>query len=297
MKHKLIAIVGTTASGKSTLGIELAKHYGGEVISADSRQIYRYLNLGTGKVTEEEMAEVKHHLIDVKELNEPFSMGEFQPMAYAAIDGVIARGKMPLLVGGTGLYTRSVVEGYNLVDVPPNEPLRRELEGRGAEELRQILSSLGVSGVSPEASERRMIRMIEKCKAGYPAENESNPRYDVLQLGITFPREVLYKRIEERLDARIKAGMVEEVDEVMRLGATPEFLEKLGLEYRATYRYLTGKYSSFKEYRDDLLLQICHFAKRQGTWFKKEKNVIWLDVEGDIFSEAKMLIDKFINEV
>jgi len=218
-------------------------------------------------------------------------------MAYAAIDDVIARGKMPLLVGGTGLYTRSVVEGYNLVDVPPNEPLRRELEGRGAEELRQILSSLGVSGVSPEASERRMIRMIEKCKAGYPAENESNPRYDVLQLGITFPREVLYKRIEERLDARIKAGMVEEVDEVMRLGATPEFLEKLGLEYRATYRYLTGKYSSFKEYRDDLLLQICHFAKRQGTWFKKEKNVIWLDVEGDIFSEAKMLIDKFINEV
>lgn len=296
MKNKLISIVGTTASGKSSLGIELAEHYGTEIVSADSRQVYRHLDLGTGKVTPEEMARVKHHLIDILDLNEPFSMAEFQPLAYSAIDGIAARGMLPLLVGGTGLYTRSVVEGYTLVDVPPNDELRASLTAKSAAELRSILATYGVTDVAGEVSERRMIRMIEKLSAGVSAESESNPRYDVLQLGMTFERDTLYRRIGERLDARIKEGMVEEVENVLRLGATPEFLEKLGLEYRYTYRYISGQYPSFEDYRAELYKEICHFAKRQMTWFKKEKSIVWLDTSCDPFKEARELIDRFMEK-
>lgn len=295
MKHKLVAIVGTTASGKSSLGIELAKRYKSEIVSADSRQVYRHLDLGTGKVTPEEMAEVKHHLIDILDLGEPFSMAEFQSLAYDAIDDIAGRGMLPFLVGGTGLYTRSVVEGYTLVDVPPNEEMRRQLEGKSSHELRAMLASYGKVDVPSDTSERRMIRMLEKLAGGYSAESESCPRYDVLQLGITYPRDVLYRRIAERLDMRIADGMIDEVREVMRLGATAEFLEKLGLEYRYTYRYIAGKYSGFSEYRDELYREICHFAKRQMTWFRKEKSIIWLNTDGDMLAEAKALVDGFIN--
>lgn len=295
-KNKLITVVGTTASGKSSLGIDLALHYKTEIVSADSRQVYKHLDLGTGKVTPEEMALVRHHLIDLLPLNAPFSMAEFQSLAYEAIDDISARGMLPIMVGGTGLYTRSVVEGYNLVDVPPNEELRSELSTRSREELVEMLRGYGIPEPALEVSERRMIRMIEKCASGISAEAESSPRYDVLQLGLTFERETLYRRIAERLDMRIAAGMIEEVEGVMKLGATPEFLEKLGLEYRYTYRYLAGKYSSKEEYRDELYKEICHFAKRQGTWFRKEKNIVWLDSSGDYLAEAKRLIDEFIAE-
>lgn len=294
MKNKLVSIVGTTASGKSSLGIELAEHYGTEIVSADSRQVYRHLDLGTGKVTPEEMARVKHHLIDILDLNAPFSMAEFQPLAYAAIDDISSRGMLPLLVGGTGLYTRSVVEGYNLVDVPPNDELRDTLSKKSAAELRSILASYGVTEIAGEVSERRMIRMIEKLSAGVSAESESNPRYDVLQLGMTFERDTLYRRIGERLDDRIKQGMIEEVENIVKMGATPEFLEKLGLEYRYTYRYISGQYRSFEDYRAELYKEICHFAKRQMTWFKKEKSIIWLDTSKDTFDEARELIDRFM---
>lgn len=296
MKNKLVSIVGTTASGKSSLGIELAEHYHTEIVSADSRQVYRHLDLGTGKVTPEEMARVKHHLIDILNLNEPFSMAEFQTLAYEAIDDISSRGMLPLLVGGTGLYTRSVVEGYTLSDVPPNDELRASLAGKSAAELRDILATYGVSEIAGEVSERRMIRMIEKLSAGVKAESESSPRYDVLQLGMTFERDTLYRRIAERLDARINEGMIEEVKNIVRLGATPEFLEKLGLEYRYTYRYISGHYPSFEDYRAELYKEICHFAKRQMTWFRKEKNIIWLDTSRDPLAEARELIDRFMEK-
>ncbi len=296
MKNKLVSIVGTTASGKSSLGIELAEHYRTEIVSADSRQVYRHLDLGTGKVTPEEMARVRHHLIDILDLNEPFSMAEFQTLAYEAIDDISSRGMLPLLVGGTGLYTRSVVEGYTLSDVPPNDGLRASLADKSAAELRDILATYGVTEIAGEVSERRMIRMIEKLSAGVKAESESSPRYDVLQLGMTFERDTLYRRIAERLDARIGEGMIEEVENIVRLGATPEFLEKLGLEYRYTYRYISGQYPSFEDYRAELYKEICHFAKRQMTWFRKEKNIIWLDTSRDPLAEARELVDRFMEK-
>lgn len=295
-KPKLISVVGTTASGKSSLGIDLARRFWGEIISADSRQVYRHLDLGTGKVTPEEMALVKHHLIDIIDLNTPFSMAEFQSLAYDAIDGVIADGKVPMLVGGTGLYTRSVVEGYSLSDVPPNDELRRELECKSRDELLEILASYGKREIPADTSERRMIRMIEKLSGGASDEAESQPRYDVLQLGITYPREVLNKRILERLDMRISEGMIDEVRRVMTLGATPEFLEKLGLEYRYTYRYIAGLYPDFDAYHEELYREICRFAKRQMTWFRKEKSIVWLNTDGDILDEASRLVEDFLNK-
>ena len=294
-KGKLVAIVGTTASGKSSLGIDLAKHYNGEIISADSRQVYRHLDLGTGKVTKEEMAEVKHHLIDILDLNQPFSVAHFQKLAYEAIDDVLKRGHLPFLVGGTGLYARAVVEGYNLSDVPPDIEKRKMLEGLDRDELSLRLEKLGEK-VSDDEPTRRLIRRLEKLEKGVKSENLSHPRYDVLQLGLTFDREELYSRIGIRLDQRIKEGMIDEVREVVKLGATPEFLEGLGLEYRLTYRYITGKYKNFEEYREDLFKQIRHCAKRQMTWFRKEKNIVWLDSKGDYLQEAITLIDDFLKK-
>ena len=295
-KKKLVAIVGTTASGKSSLGIELAKHYGTEIVSADSRQVYRHLDLGTGKVTAEEMAEVKHRLIDIIDLGEPFSMAEFQTLAYESIDSIHALGKLPLLVGGTGLYARSVTDGYNLTDAPPNEQLRARLADKSRDELIEILRTYGDYSVDGEVSDRRIVRMIEKLDAGLSLADTAEPRYDVLKLGITFPRVVLNRRILERLDARIEEGMIEEVSRVLTLGATPEFLERLGLEYRYTYRYISGQYPSFEAYHEELYREICRFAKRQMTWFRRESDIIWLDECGDMVSEAIGYIDNFLKK-
>ena len=190
-KNKLITVIGTTASGKSSLGIELADIYGGEIVSADSRQIYRKMDLGTGKITKEEAERVKHHLIDILDPGEPFSMADFQGLAYEAIDGIINRGKLPFLVGGTGLYSRSVVEGYNLSAVAPSEELREQLLSKSREELIEILASYGLLDIPSEYSCRRLIRMIEKKQGGSECEAENKPRYDVLQLAMTFSRDVL----------------------------------------------------------------------------------------------------------
>ncbi len=294
--NKIIAIVGPTATGKSSLGIELARHYSGEIVSADSRQVYRHLDLGTGKVTREEMALVRHHLIDILDLNEPTSMADYQSLAYTALDDIISRGKLPFLVGGTGLYLRSVIDGYNLSDAEPDEALRASLSEKSRDELLGILAEYGEFEITPEVSRRRIIRMIEKLSAGFPLEDSATARYDTLKLGITFPRDVLRERILTRLDARIKEGMIDEVERVLSLGATPEFLLGLGLEYRYTYKYLNGEYSGFDEYRETLYREICKFAKRQKTWFRREEDIIWLNPEGDMTAEAIAYIDDFLKK-
>lgn len=295
-KPKLVAIVGTTASGKSSLAIDLAKMFNAEVVSADSRQIYKGLDLGTGKVTPEEIAGVPHHMLDIIEPNTPYSLAEYQKATYAVIDDIIARGKLPILVGGTGLYTRAIIEGYDLDSAEPDFALRESLEGKSADELVKILIDLGVTEISEPENPRRLIRQIEKAKSGKTTKPQNKPRYDVLQIGITFDRDILYKRIEERLDMRLNDGMVEEIKGLLDAGATPEFMEGLGLEYRYTTRYILGKYSSFEEYRAELLKEIRHFAKRQMTWFRKEKDIYWVNEKGDYLNESKKLIENFIKK-
>ena len=200
---KLIVVLGTTACGKSGLGVELAKRFGGEIVSADSRQVYRGLDLGTGKVTEEEMEGVPHHMLDVVEPNQPYSVAEFQAGAYAAIDGILSRGNTPFLVGGTGLYVRAVTEGFTFTDARPDPALRAKLEGKTTAELYALLrEKTGVTLTDGEEFNRqRLMRSVEKALSGQWESPPPRPRYDCLLLGVTFPRDVVCRRIDERLQA------------------------------------------------------------------------------------------------
>jgi tRNA dimethylallyltransferase len=288
--QKLVVILGTNASGKSDLGIRLAQHFGGEVVSADSRQVYRGLDLGSGKVTPAQAGTVKHHLIDVADLSESFSLAQYQRAAYSAIDSIGAVGKMPFLVGGTGLYISALVEGYELVDVPPNDPLRAELERLP---LAQLVERLEKSDPAAAAridknNPRRLIRAIEIASAGraHAAARKSSPRYHCLRLGLTWPLEILEGRIEKRLRERLANGMLDEVAGLRSRGVSDTRLDKLGLEYRYIARYLRGELGTLDELCLQLGIAIRQFAKGQLTWFKRDTRIIWLDPSKDYFQEA-----------
>ena len=295
--QKLIVILGTNASGKSELGVRLARQFGGEVVSADSRQVYRGLDLGSGKITEADAAGIRHHLIDVADPQETFSLAQFQTQAYSAIEEIARRGKRPLLVGGTGLYISAIVEGYELVDVPPNEALRAELASLSTEALAQRLKD-----ADPEAARRvdlsnprRLIRALEVAAAGLPhgEAQKRSPRFDCLQLGLTWPREVLAERIERRLESRLASGMIEEVVALKARGVTDDRLDRFGLEYRFIARFLRREIPSLEELRKQLGTAIRQFAKAQVTWFKRDKRILWLDPFGDCFQEACERIEKW----
>jgi tRNA dimethylallyltransferase len=288
--QKLVIILGTNASGKSPLGIRLANHLGGEIVSADSRQVYRGLDLGSGKITPADAGTVKHHLIDVVDLSEYFSLAQYQRAAYSAIDSIAGAGRMPLLVGGTGLYISAIVEGYELVDVPPNEELRTELERLPLAQLVERLEKSDPDAARrlDKSNRRRLIRAIEVAAAGraHSAAHKSSPRYDCLQLGLTWPREILGERIEKRLRERLANGMVAEVAGLRARGVPDARLEKLGLESRYITRYLRRELGSLDDLRIQLGTAIRQFAKEQMTWFKRDSRIIWLDPFGDYFREA-----------
>ena len=291
--RKLIVIVGTNASGKSGLGVELAREYGGEIVSADSRQVYAGMNLGSGKITSEEMRGVPHHLLDVRRPGEFFSMADFQALAYEAIDGILDRGRLPFLVGGTGLYVASVTEGYVLSEQKPDPALRAELETRSTLELYEMLKArVPETDVDPK-NRHRVMRMLEKLAAGDEGPAPRQPRYETLKLGVTWPREELKRRIDERLERRLKEGMTEEVRALLEEGVSEEFLVKLGLEYKYLTWYLTGR-MEYEQMKEELGLAIKRFAKRQMTWFRKEPEIVWLDMAGDPAAQARPLIDAFL---
>lgn len=296
-RPKLIVILGPTACGKSGLGVTLAKRYNGEIVSADSRQVYRGLDLGTGKIMPDEMEGVPHHLLDVAEPGEQYSVARFQQNAYAAIGDILRRERLPFLVGGTGLYLRSVAEGYVFHEAPPDPALRAELESLSTEELRQRLTARGVElDVDCFNNRPRLVRLLEKSLNGEDphAEAERDPHYDVLTLGVGYPRETVCQRIDDRLWARIDAGMLDEVANLRKNGVSDEFLDGLGLEYRYILRYLTGEISSVEELAEELGRAIKRFAKRQVSWFKKDRDVHWLDMSADPVTEASALIESFL---
>ena len=293
---KVVAVVGTNASGKSALGVELAKRYGAEIISADSRQVFRGLDLGSGKITPEEMQGVPHHLIDVREPNEFFSMADFQRMSYTAIDGILARGRLPMIVGGTGLYVDSVLDGYLLSDREPDLSYRAELEKLTTPQLYDMLLTLVPDAQVDRNNRNRVMRMIERIHDGDDAVPGKEPRYRSLRLGVSWPREVLAQRIDERLKMRVEQGMIEEVQNLMDRGATKEFLLGLGLEYRFITQYLTGAIPDRDEMLRLLAIAIKQFAKRQMTWFRRNPDIVWLDMAGDPLGQACEAIDAFLRE-
>jgi tRNA dimethylallyltransferase len=288
--QKLVVILGTNASGKSELGLRLAEHFGGEIVSADSRQVYRGLDLGSGKITPAQAARVKHHLIDVAEVSEYYSLARYQRAAYHAIDSMVSAGKLPFLVGGTGLYIRAIVEGYQLVDVPPNEELRAELESLPLPQLVERLKTSDPDAAQciDKSNRRRLIRAIEVASAGCTgaAAHTTLPRYDCLQLGLTWPRDILVERIEKRLRERLAQGMIDEVAGLRARGVSDLRLDKLGLEYRYIARYLRGELGTLDDLRVQLGIAIRQFAKEQLTWFRRDKKIIWLDPFNDYFQEA-----------
>lgn len=295
-KPKVVAVVGTNASGKSALGIRLAKQFEGEIISADSRQVFRGLDLGSGKVTTEEMQGVPHYLIDVREPGEFFSMADFQKMSYEKIDEIRARKHLPMIVGGTGLYVDSVLDGYQLSDQEPDLAYRAELEKLTTPALYAKLVTL-VPDVNVEKNNRnRVMRMLERIHDGDNAVPSKQARYDSLRLGVSWERDVLAKRIDERIRMRLEQGMIEEVQGLLDSGVSRDFLLGLGLEYRYITQYLIGEIPD----RDDMLAQLAHaikkFAKRQMTWFRRNPDIIWLDMQGDAYAQACDEIEKFLKQ-
>ena len=293
MKGKLIVIEGTNASGKSGLGVEMALRFDGEVVSADSRQVYAGLDLGSGKITKEEMRGVPHHLIDVRQPGEFFSMADFQHLAYEAIDDILSRGRVPFLVGGTGLYVDAVAEGYALSDRAPDLTLRAYLETFETPALYDMLKELLPDTDIDPKNRNRVMRAIERIKADdyHPARRE--PRYETLKLGVSWDRPTLKQRIDERLERRLSQGMVQEARGLLDAGVSEEFLMKLGLEYRYLTRYLKGELG-YEQMVLELGNAIKKFAKRQVTWFKKDPDIHWLDMHGDPEAQAEALIQAFL---
>ncbi len=295
MLPKLIVIEGTNASGKSALSVALAKKYGGEVVSADSRQVYRKMDLGSGKITREEMEGVPHHLLDVREPGEFFSMADFQRLANEAIDGILKRGHVPILCGGTGLYVDAVADGYVLSDKAPDPRVRERLETYETPALYDMLKERAPDTDIDPKNRHRVMRALEKLEAGDDAKPGKEPRYELLKFGVTWPREILKRRIDERLERRLQQGMTEEVRDLLESGVSPEFLIKLGLEYKYLTWYLTGE-MGFDQMKEELGNAIKKFAKRQMTWFRRDERIIWLDMAGDPLAQACREVDRFLGK-
>ncbi len=287
---KLIAILGPTASGKSGLGIALAQEYNGEIVSADSRQVYRGLDIGTGKITPEEQKLVPHHLLDVVDAGDDFSVAEFQKRAFAVIDTIVSREKIPFLVGGTALYAYAVINNYQFADVKANPKRRAELEKKSVSELQTILTPSHHLAASDSRNPRRLIRAIEKLEAGGGIEPKKGPqKYTALLIAISVPREELYKKIDARVDERLTQGMIEEVERLRASGISDAWLINLGLEYRWITEYLQGKWT-----RDEMVARlkgaIHAFARRQLTWWRRDKRITWVRSE----SEARAAVKNFL---
>lgn len=291
---KVVAVVGTNASGKSALGVKLARALDAEIISADSRQVFRGLDLGSGKITPQEMEGVPHHMIDVREPGEFFSMADFQRMAYAQIGEILGRDRLPMIVGGTGLYVDSVLDGYLLSDQEPDLAYRAKLEERSTPELYAMLLRLRPDAQVEKNNRNRVMRMLERLHDGDDATPGKQARYRSLRLGVSWPRDVLRERIDERIRMRLAQGMIEEVQGLLARGVSPSFLLGLGLEYRFITRYLTGEIPD----KDDMLAQLAQairkFAKRQMTWFRRNPDIVWLDMQGDPYHQALEAIQAFL---
>lgn len=279
--NKVLAIVGPTAVGKSDLAVFLAERLNGEVISADSRQVYRGLDVGSGKITAEEMRGIPHHLLDVANVNDSYSVADFKRDSIKAIDDILARGKLPILCGGTGFWIDAVARGINIPEVPPNADLRAELSKLSTEELFRRLQELDPERASNIDSKNyvRLIRAIEIAEAigSVPVTPNESPHFETCFIGITAPKAFIDARIGLRLDRRLE-GIIEEVKSLQDKGATAERLEALGLEYRHASLYLRRVYPTIEAMREKLYFDIVHYAKRQMTWFKRHKDIQWVSI-------------------
>ena len=308
--QKLIVILGQTATGKSDFAVEIAKLIGGEIISADSRQVYKGLDIGSGKITKKEMRGVPHHLLDVASPSRTFSVADFKKKSELAIKQIVKNEKVPIICGGTGFYIDSLVSGQTLPEVAPDKKLRATLEKKSAEELFKILKKLDSKRAKDidKNNPVRIIRAIEIAtaigKVPKLSKNIKAQKYDIIYIGLTLPDEILKEKICIRLLARIKSDMIKEVENLHKNGLSWKRLNDLGLEYRYVGGYIqSGEYIKNDEINtvltqdwvQKLNSEIWHYAKRQKTWFKRNKDIIWIDPR-EVYEKAKALykIKKFL---
>jgi tRNA dimethylallyltransferase len=273
---KLLVILGPTATGKSDLAVKLALKHNGEVISADSRQVYKGLNIGTGKITKEEMKGVHHWLLDVISPKETFTVVDWKKLTEEKIKTIFKRSKLPIICGGTGFYIQSVIDGITMPEVPANKTLRKKLENKNLPELLEILNKLDPRRFAEidQKNPVRLIRAIEiATKLGsVPKINKKKVPYEILQIGLL--PENIKEKIYKRLLLRIKKGMVEEAKKLHKKGLTWNRMRELGLEYRFLADFLENKITK-EEFISKLEKEIFQYSKRQMTWFKKDKRIKW----------------------
>ncbi|OGD66266.1 tRNA (adenosine(37)-N6)-dimethylallyltransferase MiaA [Candidatus Campbellbacteria bacterium RIFCSPLOWO2_02_35_12] len=278
-KIKIIIILGQTATGKSDLAARIAKKLGGEIISADSRQVYKGFDIGSGKITKKEMRGVFHYLLDVASPKRQFSAAKYKKLADNKIIKIYKTGKIPFIVGGSGFYIQTIVDGLVLPKVEPNNKLRKELEKKSAKKLFSMLKKLDKNRAKKieKDNPRRLIRAIEIAKVlGKTPKLKTNSEYEALQIGLKLPDKKLKNNIHKRLMSRIRKGMISEVKKLHAKNISWKRLESFGLEYRFIARYLQGKIKK-KEMLDELETEIWHFAKRQMRWFKRDARIKWFN--------------------
>lgn len=291
-KVKIIAVVGPTAVGKTALGIELAKRFNGEIISGDSQQVYRHLDIGTAKATLEEQAEAPHHLIDVREVDEAYSAYDFVKEASAAIEDITSRGKLPIIVGGTGLYLQSLLEGYHLGGQVNQEEVlayRQELEQLADAVLFDKIAEQSIE--IPELNRRRAIRALELATFGQDLENKETP-YDALLIGLNDDRQVLYERINHRVDVMVEKGLLDEAKWLYDNHRDVQAARAIG--YKELFPYFAGQ-ASLEESVDKLKQNTRRFAKRQLTWFRNRTAVSFYMVsESDVKKQINKAVQDFL---
>ncbi len=302
----LVAIIGPTSTGKSTLAIELARKFGGEVVSADSRQVYRYLDIGTAKPTHDELLLVPHHLIDIIDPGDDFSLAQYQALAYQTIEEIQERDRLPLLVGGSGLYVWAVLEGWKIPEVPPDLELRRRFEERAAggktdELYRELIE------VDPAAAQkidrrnvRRLIRALEVIRsAGAPfskLQGKDAPPFDILIIGLTADREELYRRVDARVDRMMEMGLVGEVKKLMEMGYNLNLPSMSGIGYKQIGMFLNSEIT-LEEATIKMKTETHRLVRRQYNWFRlKDKRIHWFDIQQEFEPEVLKLVAGFVNK-
>lgn len=289
MKHPLIIITGPTAVGKTALSIQLAGQIGGEIISADSMQVYRHMNIGSAKVTKEEMGGIRHHLIDILDPSEEFNVVLFQRLAKVAMEEIRSRGHIPIVAGGTGFYIQALLYAIDFTETSENHSLREELERiageQGPEALHKLLfeSDPESAAVIHANNVKRVIRALEfyrqtgqKISEHNEREHQKESPYNFLYYVVNTDRQVLYERIERRVDQMMENGLVDEVKRLKDMGCTSDMLSMQGLGYKEVLSYLDGT-CSLSDASYIIKRDTRHFAKRQLTWFKRERDVRWLN--------------------
>lgn len=303
--YNCVVVLGPTAVGKTSIGVALAHHFKGEVISADSRQTYRHLDIGSGKDLSEYCVNgevVPYHLIDIVDLPAEYNVFNYQQDFYEAFKDITERKALPVVVGGTGMYLDAVVRDYQMVILPENPELHAKLEAMSLEELGKMLLKADPDlHVKADLKEKdrviKALEIIEAKKQGIENTSVKRPDIKPFIIGTTLPRPQMWENISVRLKERLEQGMIEEVEAIHKSGISFERLEKLGLEYRFCSEFLEGKIASKQELYDQLFIAIRQFAKRQETWFrmmeKKGVEIHWLEPAGkkERISEAIKLVE------